>query len=85
MRAFGEQLQPRDAFGIEIDRLRAKLEVLLFDFSQVLLERIDARHPESDVIHRRLLDTGAVECRNRPRQDRERHAAVGEMVTVRLS
>ena len=42
-------------------------------------------HPEADVIHRRLLDAGAVERRNRPRQDRHGHAAVGEMVAVRLA
>ena len=85
VRAFRQQLQPRDALGIEIDRLRAQLQVLLLDLGEVLLEGVDARHPEADVIHRRLLDAGAVEGRNRPRQDRQRHAAVGEMIAVGLA
>src|SRR5262249_2049978 len=81
-RTFGKELEPRRAFRIEVDGLRAELQVLPLDLRQVLLERVEASDPEADVIHRRLLDAGAVESGNLPRQDSHGDAAVGEEITA---
>src|SRR5215470_3723379 len=81
-RAFGEELEPRRAFGIEIDRFRAQLQVLPLDLSQVLFESVEAFDPEADVVHRRLLDAGTVEGGDLPRQDGHGDAAIGEEITA---
>ena len=60
VRAFGQQLEPRHAFGIEIERLGAQLQVLLLDLGQVLLERVEALAPGS-----RCGPSPAARCRRR--------------------
>src|SRR3954454_4723172 len=84
-RTFCQELEPRRPFGIEIDRLCAQLQVLTLEVLQALLERVEAFDPESDVIHRWLLDAGAVEGGDLPRQDRHGHASVGEEVAALLA
>src|SRR5262249_31392966 len=84
-RALGQEPEPRHALRIEVDRLGAQLQILLLDLREIRLERVEALHSEADVVHRRLLDAGAVEGGNLPRQDRYGDAAVAEEVTALLA
>src|SRR5262245_2657172 len=85
VRTPGKQIASRHGLRVEVARLRSDLEILLLDFGQVVFESVQARHAEPDMVHCRLLDTGAVECRNLPWQDCKRHPTIRQMVAAALA
>src|SRR5258708_15438859 len=66
-------------------RHRREIGIHSANFGDVRLERVEILDVEADVIGARALDLDAFEDGDRPRHDRKRDAAIGQIVAWRLA